>query len=198
MIPIKINRKKYKIPAISELTIKQFKEVFDECLDDDKLNYLKYLSKFTGIKYKEVINTDSNNINITKIAALIGVFDDFKTHKPPKRLFLRGQMYEIDGLGLDTIGKEYQYTSILRGLEGVSELDSLQWLLAVQFGDEDDVGKAQDNYKALDSMNWLDAFSASWFFFRRSTLIESSATRRILRLIARIKTRTRGSRSKPE
>ena len=167
MIPVRLNKKYYDIPSIRELNVAQLKKVIATCFIKDQLNYLKYIALFTGIEYDDIHKSNSNTIELTKLIEMIGGFDDYKKHPLPDFINIGLSRHKVEGMGLDTIGKEYTYISIIEPNQ--TEMDTYLKVLAVQFSDSDDYSTVERNMKEIEKLNWLDALSAGYFFFLHSS-----------------------------
>lgn len=191
----KIEVRAKDIPRIKDLTVKQFKSVIDKCIDDGTLNYLKYLALFTGIEYEQLKKAKSGKYDLVFLVNHVGDFDeDYKNNKVPKYFELKNKIHEVKGLGLDTIGKEYTFTSMIN--DEMSELEVYCLLLAIQFNERDDTELVEDNLRDIENKNWVDIMTIGNFFLHRSKIFQKKGIRHMIQLLNSILTKIKHLKSK--
>lgn len=145
MIPITINKKKYQVKPIAELTTAEFMEV----VKIEGLTMVKYIAWSTGLKMEEAFFAITSNA----VNSAIGIIPDIS--KLP-----RPDCFDYSNI-IETVGQRHQIEA-----SKLKDYELLVFVLAVsqaKSNNIDDVYKLRDEYM---NRPFMEILPAALFFFR--------------------------------
>lgn len=145
MIPIKINKKKYKVKAISELTTREFIELSK--IED--LNIIKYIAWQTGSDLEKAFLATTS----PTVQKAIGAIPDITKLKKPN-------CFDYKML-IDTVGQRHQVESC--EYEGY---ELLVFCLAVSQARSNNIDDVEKLYYSYLDLNFTQILPAGFFFFK--------------------------------
>lgn len=162
---IKINNKKCEIKPASELTVKEYIELFDR-FDPKTKNFgilIDYISVTLGLEYKNVADVKMNQRTIRRLFAYIGEIKLAKDMQVSKEFYYKktGKKYYQSVVNWQSVG-------VRRMMEERDEKNQLKiavYLLAILIQDNYDYKKTEAIYEDLQDYNAVDVFSFVIFFF---------------------------------
>ena len=187
---IKINNKKHEIKPASELTIKEYIELFDK-FDPKTKNLgilLDYISVILGLDYKDIADVNINHRTIRRLFAYIGEIQLAKDMPVSKEFYYKrtGKTYYQSVVNWQSVG-------VRRMMEERDEKNQLKmavYLLAVLIQGDYDYEKTEAIYNDLQDYRAIDVFSFVIFFFKSLYSGNKPDTSFLKRLIRKLSTNT--------
>jgi hypothetical protein len=167
MIPIKINKKKYKIKSVAELSTREFIELSHI----DNLDMVKYIAWQTKTDTSKAFFAVTDNV----IELAIGKVPDVATMHRPK--------WPNYSHTIETVGQRHQIES-----SGLSGYELLVFVLAVaqaRSTNIDDVNTLRDQYM---DRPYTEILPAGFFFYKNLLPGRKFAAKSLEKLMALIKT----------
>lgn len=164
---IKINNKNHKIKPASEMTIKEYVDLFNGM--EKELSGLevlmRYISITTKTKYNHVADISINSITIRRLFAYIGDILQAKDIPTSKEFYYKrtGKMLYQKSVNWRTIGAR----KLLEERKTDSHVEQVVYLLAVYISNDYDNEKVEEIYNELQDYNAIDVLSFVVFFFKK-------------------------------
>lgn len=187
---IKINNKIHKIKPASELTVKEYIEIFDKL--EDKANHLEvliiYLSVTLNLKYGHIADININEVSIKRLLAYIGQIPQAKDIPVSKEFYYKktGKIIYQDSLNWRSIGVR----KLLEDRKEENQLKFAVYLLAVYLSANYDNEKIEKIYQKLQDYNAVDVFGFVIFFFKKLHNGKSSGKGSFRMLLRNLRTNT--------
>lgn len=183
MIPLKINKKKYLIPELDSLTVRQFIDIVS--LDKKgnlSIDFIKYICYFTG--FSDIELKESNLASISTVRQAAGELTDYTKYKHPGYIKIDGK--KVNCNELTEFGQRYLVEQ-MAAKEDFNIFDLYVFTLAVAIKGSlyrYDIGKVSNFKDYLMDKNYIDILGPGYFFFLKYRLSSMTVTRRLMTLAA--------------
>lgn len=169
MIKIKLNKKLFSIPQVSELTFNQWNEVF---IKAKVTNLENYLAVFTDLSVEKIMKSEFKGDSLPMIQALIFNVDQSKALEK-KEIFTHNMNGKKEYVLLNTLdfksfGALYHY-EIYRGAEingKINRYELALYAMAIALSDKKE-DTIESIYKKLSDMPWQLVLPHAFFLNKK-------------------------------
>ncbi len=170
MITLKVNKRIFSVPSLSELTFKDFNRVMIE----GKANDLpSYLSIYTDIGLDLLMNSDIDSLSLTGLHERIYNVDINQEIRRKREAFkYEGRYILVKSLSFRQFFHSY-FFDLCCGRHktgGITDMQLCVFCLAIALQPEEgpDMAKVEDTYSKLEKMDWRVVLPIGFFLFRKS------------------------------
>ena len=167
MIALKINGEKHEIPAISELTFKQFN---DTVVKSKVTKLQEYLSIFTSMSVEELMSSKIKSVSITSLYHhIFNVSVKEEINRKYESFTHNGNTFEMKEMSIDLFGEHYLFSLIFNQYKNKSlnvyELGL--YALAISLSNTQEMQEIEEIYMDLQNKNWRDVLPHGFFLLKK-------------------------------
>ncbi len=167
---VEINKKKYRIPKLSSLTVGQFITVTE---NNPNLTTLEYVSLFTKIPVKSILKAAVNNPSLLNYLIDIDYSSVMSNH--PIIFTFEEEDYFVKSMEFTKYGQDYTFSKLsAKYAKELSEGDlttTLQlamYQLAVLLSNSFDIEKVEKTKKKLEQYEWVKVLPVAFFLLKKN------------------------------
>lgn len=186
---IKINNKDFEIKPATELTVKEYVDIFRNSSGNDFEMLIKYISVVTNVPHGDVskINIDANTIR--RLLAYIGKIKKANEIEQTKEFYYRkfGKTLYQKTIDWQTLGAR----GMIESFQAETQAEQAVYLLAIYIQENYDKDKVDEIYEDLQSYNANEVLGFIVFFFRKLYSGKKKESGFLNRFLKKRKTNTR-------